>query len=71
MQTTDPCQSELVAAFEEGTLKSLAKKAELAKFRSSARATAIKDRRVNIRLSDGDLHGIQVRALKEACRTRH
>jgi predicted DNA binding CopG/RHH family protein len=34
-------------------------------FRAAARATAAKDRRVNIRLSSGDLQDIQVRALEE------
>ena len=46
-------------------MRSVATKADLAKFREAARATAIKDRRVNIRLSSGDLVDIQVRALEE------
>jgi len=37
----------------------------LAKFKAAGRATAIKDRRVNIRLSSGDLSDIQVKALEE------
>ena len=65
MPKTDPYESELVAALEKGTLKSVATKAELSKFRAAARATAIKDRRVNIRLSTGDLQDIQVKALQE------
>ena len=65
MPRTDPYEIELVAAFEKGTLKSVATKAELSKFRAAARATAIKDRRVNIRLSSGDLQDIQVKALQE------
>lgn|SRR5574337_1499529 len=65
MPKTDLYESELVAAFEKGTLKSVATKAELSKFRAAARATAIKDRRVNIRLSSGDLQDIQVKALQE------
>ena len=60
MPKTDPYESDLIAAFEKGTLKSVATKAELSKFRAAARATAIKDRRVNIRLSTGDLQDIQV-----------
>jgi hypothetical protein len=52
----------LERAFEKGRLKSVATKAELAKFKAAARATAIKDRRVNIRLSSGDLSDIQVKA---------
>lgn len=65
MPRTDPYEAELVAAFEKGSLKSVATKAELSKFRAAARATAIKDRRVNIRLSSGDLQDIQVKALQE------
>lgn len=65
MPKTDRHESELVSAFEKGALKSVATKAELSKFRAAARATAIKDRRVNIRLSSGDLQDIQVKALQE------
>jgi len=65
MPKTDPYEAELVSAFEKGTLKSVATKAELSKLRAAARATAIKDRRVNIRLSSGDLQDIQVKALQE------
>ena len=65
MPKTDLSEAEVVSAFEKGTLKSVATKAELARFKAAARATAIKDRRVNIRLSSGDLQDIQVRALQE------
>lgn len=65
MPKIDEYELELVSAFEKGKLKSVATKAELAKFKAAARATAIKDRRVNIRLSSGDLSDIQVQALKE------
>lgn len=61
----DHDDSELLAAFEQGQLKSVATKRELAKFKAAARATALKDRRVNIRLSSGDLSDIQVKALEE------
>jgi predicted DNA binding CopG/RHH family protein len=37
----------------------------LAALRASARATAIKDQRINIRLSAGDLRDLQVKALQE------
>ena len=56
---------EVLGAYEKGRLKSVASKSELAKFKAAARATAIKDRRVNIRLSSGDLSDIQVKALEE------
>lgn len=65
MPKTDAYEHEVLAAFEKGQLKSVATKNELAKFKSAARATAIKDRRVNIRLSSGDLSDIQVKALEE------
>ena len=58
-------ESELLQAFEQGELKSIASKSELAKFKAAARATGLKDRRVNIRLSSGDLSDIQVKALEE------
>src|ERR1700690_2155144 len=65
MPKIDAYEHEVLAAFEKGQLKSVATKAELAKFKAAARATAIKDRRVNIRLSSGDLSDIQVKALEE------
>ena len=57
----DPYETEILADYEAGAFRSVATKAELAKFREAARATAIKDRRVNIRLSSGDLADIQAR----------
>jgi predicted DNA binding CopG/RHH family protein len=65
MPTIDIKEEEILSAFEKGQLKSVATKSELAKFKAVARATAIKDRRVNIRLSSGDLNDIQVKALEE------
>ncbi|WIM06662.1 MAG: hypothetical protein OHM77_05185 [Candidatus Nitricoxidivorans perseverans] len=65
MPKIDEYELEVLSAFEKGQLKSVATKAELAKFKAAARATAIKDRRVNIRLSSGDLNDIQVKALAE------
>lgn len=65
MPKIDEYELEVLNDFEKGQLKSVATKAELAKFKAAARATAIKDRRVNIRLSSGDLNDIQVRALEE------
>lgn len=61
----DHDESELLEALEQGQLKSVATKSELAKFKAAARATALKDRRVNIRLSSTDLSDIQVKALEE------
>lgn len=65
MPKIDAYEQEVLSAFEKGKLKSVATRAELAKFKAAARATAIKDRRVNIRLSSGDLSDIQVKALEE------
>jgi predicted DNA binding CopG/RHH family protein len=65
MPRIDAYEREILTAFEKGKLKSVATKAELSKFRAAARATAIKDRRVNIRLSSGDLSDIQAKALEE------
>ena len=65
MPKIDSYELEVLSAFEKGQLKSVATKGELAKFKAAARATAIKDRRVNIRLSSGDLSDIQVKALEE------
>ncbi|MGJ7580726.1 hypothetical protein ACSFA3_11145 [Variovorax sp. RHLX14] len=65
MPTIDDRELDIIDAFEKGEFKSIATKSELAKFKAAARATAIKDRRVNIRLSSGDLSDIQIKALEE------
>ena len=65
MPSVDTYEREVLSAFEKGSLKSVATKDELEKFRAAARATAVKDRRVNIRLSSIDLNDIQVKALEE------
>jgi predicted DNA binding CopG/RHH family protein len=65
MPKIDADELEILNAYEKGQLKSVATKTELAKFKAAARATGIKDRRVNIRLSSGDLSDIQVKALEE------
>ncbi len=43
----------------------MANPTELEKFKSAARATALKDRCINIRISSGDLQEIQVKAREE------
>ena len=65
MATTAAYDAEILSAYEGGTLKSVATAEERAHLRAAARATATKDRRVNIRLSRADLLDIQVRALEE------
>ena len=61
----DKYEKEVLAAYEAGVLKPVATKEELARIRDAARATAMKDQRINIRLSAGDLRDIQVKALQE------
>jgi predicted DNA binding CopG/RHH family protein len=65
MPKVDAYEADVLDAFEKGALDPVATKAELEKLRAAARATAIKDRRVNIRMSSGDLSDIQVKALEE------
>ncbi len=65
MSKLDPYELDVLQAYASGKLKPTASKAELQKMRAAARATAVKDRRVNIRLSTVDLLGIQARALEE------
>ncbi len=65
MPNVDAYEREILTAFEKSRLKSIATKSEIQKFRAAARATAVKDRRVNIRLSSIDLNDIQVKALEE------
>ena len=65
MSNHDPYELEVLEAYESGTLKPIASKAELQRMRAAARATSIKDKRVNIRLSSADLLDIQAKALAE------
>jgi len=65
MPKNDAYDKEILGAYEKGQLKSVATKAELAKLKAAARATAVKDRRVNIRLSSSDLQDVQVKAMQE------
>jgi predicted DNA binding CopG/RHH family protein len=55
----DDDEKKVLEAYEAGQLQSIATKSELEKTKTAARATGIKDRRVNIRLSSGDLNDIQ------------
>lgn len=65
MSKLDAYELKVLHAFEKGQLASVATKSELERLKSAARATAIKDRRVNIRLSSIDLADIQVKAMEE------
>jgi predicted DNA binding CopG/RHH family protein len=61
----DKYEEEVLAAFEAGALLPIATKEDLEQIRESARATATKGQRINIRLSAGDLRDIQVKAMQE------
>ena len=62
-KTTDEA---ILDSYAAGRLKSVApSKAELHKFKQAARATFIKNRRVNVRMSSPDLLDIQARAAEE------
>ena len=65
MSKLDLYELGVLKAYESGKLKPTASKSELQRMRAAARATAIKDKRVNIRLSSVDLHDIQAKALEE------
>jgi predicted DNA binding CopG/RHH family protein len=65
MSKLDPYEREVLEAYESGKLRPTASKTQLQRLRAAARATAIKDRRVNIRLSSVDLLDIQAKALEE------
>lgn len=59
-------EEEIAKDYEKGRFKSDApSKAELKRFKEAARATFIKNRRVNVRLSSPDLMDIQTRAAEE------
>ena len=66
MKKLDRYEREILGAYEKGALVSVQPtKTQLAAFRDAARATFIKSRRVNIRLSAADLMDIQARAYEE------
>jgi len=61
----DAYELEVLQAYESGELIPGATRAELERMQNAARATAIKDQRINIRLSSNDLRDIQTKALQE------
>jgi predicted DNA binding CopG/RHH family protein len=64
-QALDPEEQQLLADFEAGELHSVATPALLSQLQETAKATGLKDQRINIRLSSGDLQAIRTRALQE------
>ena len=66
MKKLDRFEREILGAYEKGRLVSVRpSKAQLATFREAARATFVKNKRVNIRLSAADLMDLQARAYEE------
>ena len=66
MKKTDKFENEILRAYESGELVSTSPTSEDKKlFKAAAKATSLKDRRVNIRLTSPDLLDIQARALEE------
>ena len=66
MKRLDRYERDILSAYDKGTLVSARPtKAQLAALREAARATFLKSRRVNIRLSAADLLDIQARAYEE------
>ena len=66
MKKLDRGEREILTAYDQGKLISARPaRAQLNAFRDAARATFIKSRRVNIRLSPADLMDIQARAYEE------
>lgn len=66
MKKIDEFEKGIIDAYERGALRSaMPSKSELKTLRDAARATSIKDRRVNIRLSSPDLTDLRARALEE------
>lgn len=66
MKKLDRFEREILSAYEKGVLVSARPtKAQLTAFREAARATFVKNKRVNIRLSAADLMDLQARAYEE------
>ena len=61
----EPAEQQLLTDFETGELRSVATPALLSKLQEAAKATGLKDQRINIRLSSADLQAIRVRAMQE------
>ena len=66
MKTLDRFEGEILGAYEKGVpVSARPTKAQIAAFREAARATFVKNKRVNIRLSATDLMDLQARAYEE------
>jgi predicted DNA binding CopG/RHH family protein len=61
----DPEEQQLLDDYETGSMQSVASPELLDGLRAAARATGLKDQRINIRLSSADLQALRARALQE------
>jgi predicted DNA binding CopG/RHH family protein len=61
----DPEEQQLLDDYETGSMRSVASPKLLEGLRAAARATGLKDQRINIRLSSVDLQALRTRALQE------
>lgn len=65
-QMMDAEETGILASYDRGEWHPVKNgKAEIARLRQHARATLQKNKRINIRLSEGDLLGIQTKAVEE------
>ncbi|WP_205529052.1 hypothetical protein [Microbacterium halotolerans] len=65
MSELDQEEVDVLESFERGEWRSVLTDEERARLQAAARSAGVKDRRVNIRFSSGDLLDIQARALAE------
>ena len=61
----DSEEQQLLDDYETGSMQSVASPELLDGLRAAARATGLKDQRINIRLSSVDLQALRTRALQE------
>lgn len=61
----EPAEQQLLADVEARELRSVATPALLSQLQQAAKATGLKDQRINIRLSSADLQALRTRALQE------
>ena len=61
----DPDEQQLLDDYETGSMRSVASPELQEGLRAAARATGLKDQRINIRLSSVDLQALRTRALQE------
>ncbi len=65
LPSLDPEEQQLLDDFEAGELRSVVTPTLLGQLQQAAKATGLKDQRINIRLSSGDLQAIRTRAMQE------